>query len=647
MNKFLKFRIRQGFAMIFVILIALAMIIPVLILASSTIPRRTAVTGEAISDRVLAVGDATVDKILAQINTFPYVVSTDCTLQEGFDSIGTYYTNHPPTDDPNNTIAKTVVSKYAIAYLLSTLNGGAAYQPTPVQDPAYYLQADVDHYEDAKPVLLGSLWDIEDNVSTYLYDMNNQEYYAVWDTTNIASINSTGISGDIITESIKNLATGDTETGIAAWDLNYATDNRWVEIDTNTQYEDDGSNAPQSTKFKIRVSAYPLSSSYATHIVRNLLAEATLQSLDVSLGYGSESGPYDKALWSGHGLTINGNVTVAAADSLSNALNEIYIPNLGDIYASGEINAKAGKVDIRGIIFTSLPRPEPYDPKKDPIVLNQNASEGGREYNHSESLLDFPTGTEESVKSAAIGATGPYTPGNFSASNTILDVNGSVVEYYIDGNVDISNSTIYFSTITGPNVDWYINGNLTLDGTTLDFGDAPGIIWVNGDITFKSGTIVKGSGTIVANGKVTFLGKSSSLIYENNDSMIAIISEGYDENGGIDIQGNQNFCGLFYAPHSNIIKGGNGKIFGSLIAGGYISSTDDGLTINGADNYIIYDPRWKDFIGWLPEQLKVKGVQFSGSVIYRFSWKEIISKPVTNSNIEELNPVFIFIKSGS
>jgi len=65
-------RKRRGFALVFVLLITAAMMIPVLILLSSLTPRRTAVQGEAVSDRVLSLTDSTVDNILTQVNTFPF-----------------------------------------------------------------------------------------------------------------------------------------------------------------------------------------------------------------------------------------------------------------------------------------------------------------------------------------------------------------------------------------------------------------------------------------------------------------------------------------------------------------------------------------------------------------------------------------------
>ena len=581
-------------------------------------------SGKAVSDRMLSLADATVDKILAQINTFPSVVSTDSTLTTGFDNIAAYYSNHP-TGDAENKTAKTVISKYAMTYLLSMLNGGTAYQPSSsTVNPETALQADKDAYPAVQSITAGSLWDIEDNVSTYLYDLTNQEYYAVVDSSGkSASVANVGVTGDIVTQPIKNLSTGAIKTSIGAWDSAYASDNRWVEIDTNTQYEDDGTGLPQSTRFEMRVSAYPVTSSGAKYIVRNILAEAAIQLLNVQIDNpGTESGPYDKALWSGHGLTINGNATVAAANGFANFLDKKFAG--GDIYADGTINLKAGQISIGGSVMTSQ-APNLEDPKKDPIVINQNASVGGNKvYSKPESLPDFPTGTESSVKKTAQDgeSNDKYFSSSYTASGATLAVNGG---------------------------SWYIDGNLTLDGTTINFGSdplEPGVIWVNGDITFKSDTIIEGQGKIVANGKITFQGKSSGLTYTDSTSMVAIISEGVDSQGGIDMQGNQNFMGLFYAPHSNIKIGGNATIFGSVITGGYVSlSAGDGLTLGGTQNTLVYDMRWGDKQFWLPgQQLEVKGVSFTGSAIYRFSWREMISKPVTQSNIQALNPQFVFIR---
>lgn len=624
---------QKGFALILVLLIGALMMVPVLMLLSSVAPRRTSVSGEAVSDRMLSLADATVDKILAQINTFPSLVSTDTTVQHGFSNIASWYSDHPVSGEtPAYKTVNTVVSKYAITYLVATLNGGTAYQPLSTMDPQTPLQAYTDPNKNTYPsgsVIdgSGSLWDIEDNVSTYLYDLTNQEFYAVWSGsgsgTKIASVSHVGITGDILAPSpIKNLSTGEIRmSGIAAWDSTYATDNRWIEVDTNTQYEDDGTLGQQSTKFEIRVSAYPVTSSGTQYVARNILAEATLKPLNV-VTTGGASGPYDKALWSGSKLTLNGNTTVAAADNLTNALAGTYLTgdNKGNIYANGEIDAKAGSIEIGGILYTSLPQSS--DPKNDPISLNQTPSVGGTAYGKQESLPAFPIGTEDGVEAAATGtAPNEYFSSSYTASGATLAVNGG---------------------------SWYIDGNLTLDDTTINFGSVPlkpGVIWVNGDITFKSGTIIQGQGKIVANGSITFQGNNNSLKYADADptSMVAVVALGADSKGvSIDVQGKQDFMGFFYAPNGNIVKGGTGTVFGSLIAGGSVSFEAGALTLNGG-NVIVYDGRWSDSVIMPAGALTVESVKFTGSAIYRFSWREVISKPVTQSNIQGLRPTFKFL----
>ena len=56
-----KLRNRNGFAMVFVVLIVIAMLIPAIILATRTISRRKVISRGSISDRMFTIADATVD----------------------------------------------------------------------------------------------------------------------------------------------------------------------------------------------------------------------------------------------------------------------------------------------------------------------------------------------------------------------------------------------------------------------------------------------------------------------------------------------------------------------------------------------------------------------------------------------------------
>lgn len=231
MRSFRRFKMRRGFAMIFVILIALAMIIPVLILAASTIPRRTVVTGEAISDRVLAVADATVDNVLTQINNFPFTFVASS------------------SDDPDQATALKKVEDYLVAYHLVQLNGGDLNSSDPV----------------------GSLSAIQDNVSTYLYNLETQEYYAVWDTVNdrIADVSIVGPDGDIATGIINNINTNDKST-MSTIDPSYKTDNLWVEIDTRSGYDAD--------QWNISVTSYMVSKPEIKRTIKAVASRGNLQS---------------------------------------------------------------------------------------------------------------------------------------------------------------------------------------------------------------------------------------------------------------------------------------------------------------------------------------------------------------------------------
>ncbi len=196
-------RKRPGFALVFTVLIALAMIIPVMILASSAITRRKAVVGESVSDRVLTVADATIDKILNKINTFNFTFQT------------------PTMIDPDGNVdeATKKAQDFLVAHYLSEINGG-------VPDPS-------------KPV--DSLNKVKKNVSTYLFNFSNQHYYVVWDDTNNkpAAVSKVGPDGDITSGKIKDLNDGTIHNGISSIDSKYKKDNLWAEIDVRADYVSD------------------------------------------------------------------------------------------------------------------------------------------------------------------------------------------------------------------------------------------------------------------------------------------------------------------------------------------------------------------------------------------------------------------------
>lgn len=648
--------IKKGFALVFVILIAAAMMIPVLMIMSSTIPRRTAVTGEAISDRVLTVSDAVIDRIINQINHFPELIGNDSTLKNGLDNIATYYTTNPPSD---MFVVRRDAAKYTTAYLLATLNGGTVWQPDGTSDPASNLQSDLTKYPGPSQVKSRSIWDIEDNIATYLYDLETQTFYVVTDEYgNVKPIINTGINGDITKFHLKNLDTGDySKVGIQSIDPNYASDNRWIEVDANVQYIDDGSNKPNSTKYQIRVSSYPLTNSNAKNIVRNILAEATLGTINVNVQTSNGSSGttntninpvFKNAIWSGKGLILNGVHTIQSGhmDSKGNIIYDGRAGN-GNIFSTGQIIIN-GNNKIYGNIATALTK------DGNGIITNGNLDLGTGHsfiYEQKQTLPDYSTGDETTFKTVAI--TGGVYNSNYTlnTSSSTINVNGGEVKYYINGDVIINgaNNTIKFYPLnqSGMAVDWYINGDLSINGnTTIDFGNTPGTVWVNGNITFNGNVTIIGKGTIISNKSVTFNGTTRS-IYSDASSKLAIISRGQDGQGGITLNGNQTIYGLFYAPHSNIIYNGTGSVFGALIAGGYVTSSSPGVIVNGNQD-IIYDTELSSTSNSAPPlpgsttTYTISGISYSASAIYRLSWRETISKQVTNAYIQSLTPIFDF-----
>ncbi len=228
-------RSKKGFALIFVVLIAAAMMIPILMLISSAIPRRTNVVGEAVSDRALAMADSTVDNILNQINTFPFTFSTSAKGDTEVDAL-------------------TKVQDILIGYFISKLNGGVMNN-----DPTASLDT-----------IAASLNTIKENVSTYLYNLDTQEYYAVWENNNIANVSAVGPVGSIAqTGNIKNLSTGTPPSALPFTNIDpkYKTDNLWVEIDTRSDYVVD--------QWDISVTSYLLSKPEIKRTIKAVASRGT------------------------------------------------------------------------------------------------------------------------------------------------------------------------------------------------------------------------------------------------------------------------------------------------------------------------------------------------------------------------------------
>ena len=245
-----KERMRKGFALVFVLLIAAAMMIPVLILLSSVTPRKTNVQGEAVSDRVLSLADSAVDNILTQVNTFPFNMTASSVIQG--------YVEGDP-DSGTADVSTQLARNAAIYYWVSLLNGGT--MPTV---PDATDQTAIDTFNAACA-------DIADNVATYVYNLGTSEYYALWDTVNstVASVTTVGPDGSVATGTLKSLATGATTT-LATLDANYETDNLWAEIDTNAQYVAD--------QWNITATSYLLSRPDVKRTVKAVASRGNVQS---------------------------------------------------------------------------------------------------------------------------------------------------------------------------------------------------------------------------------------------------------------------------------------------------------------------------------------------------------------------------------
>lgn len=625
--KFTK-RSQQGFALILVLLIGALMMIPVLMLLSAVAPRRATVTGEALSDRTLTAADGMVDNVLNKINALPASLTA---LTNDSSSAVSNELKYISANVSDQTIAKKYAKYYVMGYLLAGINGGTI---SPNGSTGIPLQTTYDNYTAAKSssggIQSGSLWDIEDNVTTYLYNLASQQYYEVCTSAGaIAPVTKTGIGGDILTQPIKNLTTGEVKiaitgtTAIARWDPTFATDNQWIEIDANAQYIDDGTNG----KVQIRTSAYLLSSSTAGSIVRNVVAEAPLKINAVWGGAsGPASGPFRYALFSGNGFTNSSTLTVKSGHMLPDGSIQTD-SGQGDVFVGPSLtNSSTMKVD--GQVATSGTSAS--------IKNSSTLSYTSLATNVTETVPDFQPGTETSVKTVAQAKTGGSSSAISIGTTTTITVDAGTghTAYYTNGNVTLSGSgnTIKLSPLPnlgGSPVDWYINGDFTISApTTIDFGSTPGIIWVNGNVTFSSVVTIKGSGTIVANKTVTC---SSSLTATTGK--LALISEA-TTGTGITFSSNAQVNGIFYAPHSDITISSTSTVFGSVVAGGKVTVS--------SPSTVTYDTSLSSggsTIPPLPGPASVS-VSFAARTTYRSSWKEAIGVPVTNLNIAKLNPTF-------
>jgi hypothetical protein len=687
--KFTK-RSQQGFALILVLIIGAAMMIPVLMLLSAAAPRRANVTGGALSDIVLASADGVVDKIATKINTFPSLLNTDPYITQNMGSIS----------------GNKDMAYFAIGYLLShQLNGDGGVTNSSYSD------------------YIAHLVNIEKGVSTYLYDTKTGKYYAVWGTDHIASVGNVGVAGDISLTStrIVGLSNGTlvSSTGMSGMgDSLWLTDNRWTEIDTNTQFDNGGTNDDAHSRFIIRATAYLLSNNKdMSGRIRTVQAEVSLGRV-VALSGGlvpQASGAFTSAVWSAGGLldlnstpTINGsvygggNVQMSAGGKVTGDLQAGGTLNLntnpkisGNVYAGGTITVPAGASvggsihsgssielnttnlltvggDIEATNYIKLldvPYTLPSNPPQSVTSYGLKSGDHvsmstGVPYNPpAQSAPNFDFGASSAAASTVAASTthgtGSILNGSYSysywnsatgqADPTTVTVggSGSLLPYYISGGVSYNTSpTLNFAPISGSTVAWYVGGNVSTNDATLNF-TSPCTIYVGGDLSingsatlnfaspctiFVGGTfhsndvVITGHGTIIAS-QVNFTG---SITGAGTDPKVAII---LGTSGTTTFSKPVNIPAIIYSPNGSVGLSSGGTVWGSIVAKNGISLAS-GITLN-------YDTSMTEGGGapLIPGPASISFKKSNSSGAFRRSWKELVSSKhtITPSNFTNNN----------
>ncbi|MEN3011992.1 MAG: hypothetical protein ABDH34_03800 [Dictyoglomus thermophilum] len=593
---------------------------------------------EKMSDNLLVVCDLMLDNTLLTINDFSKlllssVLDTNSDIYRGLNIISQKLTDE--------NMIKKASAYYTLSLLLSKINGGEVVDLNTTLNPYSAVGADYSNYSQAIKSS-GSLWDILDNYGSYLYDLSEKKLYKVvglnnsgmyYLIPNVSEINENTLVQEFYSNNTYRLST---------LDSNLRTTNRWVVLRTNVQYTDDsGSNG----EFHIRITGYYLNNPSK---IRSIYSSAKIGSIlaQIIKDYTNTIIPpaFTHAVWSGNGLTINGDTKIYSGNISPNGTYTTQYSN-GDLYVDGTANLGGG-AKIYGNVITSLPQ------EANPVNIIEGGTYIGGQiiYNQKESLPQIPLPLEDQIKQIA-SSSGVIHNGSLTTYNNYSLVvngrtyNGTNVPYYINGALTLNavGNVKINPTSTNPPVALYINGNLTFNGDcTLEFS-SPGVIWVNGDVTFNGIVKIKGSGTIISTKKIQFNG-AQGIKYLDDKSISALVSLGQGSNGGIVVNGSVEYHGLMYAPYSNVTFNGESTIFGAVIGGGYGGT--QGVTFNGKQN-IIYDNRLANNTIAPPplmgEPKKYVSVSFevtsSAGKVLRNKWSEIITKTVSENYIGSLNPV--------
>lgn len=394
-------RQRKGIALLLVMFIAFASLILLTTLYSSLVPRSLSVRGQAQSDRALAIADGTVDRLLDQIN-----------------NTGLSYSAVTPESEQ-------AIGEQLVTQLLLGINGGSS------GDSYATVSANVRHY---------------------FYNIETDTYYRLE-------------SGTAATGTLMNLSTGSTVTGgLAGIDANYASNNRWFQLDANAKY---WINPGTPDTWQIGATAFNLSKPDTKRTIR---AEA--QRGDIT------TNPVDVA---------NGNWYIVSSSTTN------FFSDYSGLYHSrvyfGRFEVTTGYVRSDSDLWMG-------GWAKDRVfangVVNDKAIDDG---NRSDGRfgIDAVNLATAKVQGLATDGVGAANWPNGAAALATLSAESALVGYRVPGD-----ATIVFS------VDINGVGKVTINGVLRDL-PPNGAIYVNGDATV-SGTL-NGKVTIGANDDI-FIGGS-------------------------------------------------------------------------------------------------------------------------------------------
>lgn len=629
------FKNEKGFTTIVLVLIlGLILLASSIMLINSTLSKGTILAEEKASDYLLIACDSLLENILLYIKESPKYLKNSLSDSNSKLSLGIRQILQNINDE--NKIKKTS-SLYALSLLLEQINGGETINLASSNDPYNAIGANFSEYS-VSTKTPGSFWDIQDNVSTFLYDIKTRKFYkAVYQNNNgeykliEGEIN---IKPDTL---IQEEFTSNTFQ-ISQLDPDFNKNYRWIILRHNTQYYDDGTN---NGEFQIRVTGYYLSDPTRVRTIYHIAKMGSLLASIINDYTNTVTPPaFTHAVWTGRGLTINGALYIYSGNISPNGT---YTPvyNGGDVYVDGNATLH-GAPQIYGSLITSQPQEaNPITITGAPLIQN------GIQYGIKETLPEIPLPLRDQIRDIAqrsgVIHNGSLT--TYSNYNLVVNggsYNGTNVPYYINGNLTLNatGNVKINSTSTNPPVGLYINGDLNFNGDcTIEF-TSPGVIWVDGNITFNGIVRIKGSGTIISTKKITFNG-AQGIRYVDDKSISALVSLGQGADGGITVNGSVVYHGLMYAPYSNITFNGESTIFGSVVAGGY--GNTQGVTFNGSQN-IVYDNRLSS--GFNPPPLlgePQKLIEFAYSYssdkrVLRERWSEVIEKRVNPDFIKTLNP---------